>query len=172
MEPQMNTYLFPESASTTIKMIAFIVKGAAAEHKQKPLTDTDRNDFARGIGTLLFDLPARYSGKASKAVLQSKYHAGTKWCPEHFIPRQVSGHRILDTFLNERFDMKKLLVMLWDSTEVHYVLPEENTALMPHQKPGVFTTWEAAYDAVGIELVDWPKGTLIKKLPQIYPDLV
>jgi len=141
------------------------------------LIDQSVNNFARFIGTLIFEMGTTYTGQASESALQHKFwahRAGEKftWCADHQWPRQVSGYKLVTKFVElGTVDKALLMRMMLKMTEVNYVTSDENRVLMEFQKVGVFTTPKEAYKRAGVVLLDWPSRALIKNLPKAYPYL-
>lgn len=127
----------------------------------------------RIIGTLIYELRVQYTGKASVKALQNRYYNGTDWVHDHLWPRTFAGENLIKTFKQlGHIDDTVLVEMLGKYCQVNYVTKAENTNLMKYQNSAEFKSPEEAYQLAGIELRDWPARTPIKKLPEIYPDLV
>lgn len=116
---------------------------------------TELNILARTVGNSLFDMHPTWSGYMSKQLVNElAIDPSTKKCAEHYYPRQVAGWRIVEHIMRYRGIKKaKLISLLIIFNQVHYTTAAENTALVPFQKYGTFTTPEYSYAAAGIELV-------------------
>lgn len=115
----------------------------------------EMNILARTIGNSLFDMTATWSGYKSQALLDAEaLNPDTKKCSEHYYPRQLAGWRIIEHILRYKGIKKpKLIDLILVFNRIHYTTPAENTALVPFQKYGIFTTPEHAYKQAGVVLV-------------------
>lgn len=135
---------------------------------------------ARQIGNILYEVPIKYSGLISSRALNAlesgeyfrsnRKDLNTKGkiiTKEHFHNRQKAG-RVLSNLNDRNVLTEDLLIELIDCfSTVHYVLPEENTALVKIQTKCEINSklsWKEQYSAAGINLVP-------DKLPK-YKDII
>lgn len=177
-------FALENTLSYKILKVTADLKSAHELYKEGVMNDQARNEWARAVGNAIYDAKHVHSGLVSGKALQHRYTTvvinGKKatdsaWTPEHFIPRQIAGHWMLDWALSlDVFDMTRLSEVhekIQQYRFAHYVLPQENNDLRPHQKKGTFTTPEESYKKAGIDLYEWKMGTKIHFLPEIYPHL-
>lgn len=74
---------------------------------------------------------------------------------EHINPRKLQATELLMLNWSEIDDAEQYIKDLYYNKlgKFHKVSKAENKKLVPHQKAGVFTTWEDAYAKVGINLI-------------------
>lgn len=88
-----------------------------------------KNNLARKIGSAIYDLPEKFSGKvSSKLVDDHGYFKGRK-CSEHYYSRQRCGHRIIEAYEQGILTMEFCIQLLNKYRQVHWVTPQENTDL-------------------------------------------
>lgn len=128
---------------------------------------------ARIIGSLVWELPKLYSGKASELGLVALYNRKVEnLTPEHLWPRQYTGVKLLEMFSRTGFVKEsKLLKALEEFCSVNRTLAEENTALKKYQSVDTFVSPQRSYKNAGIKLLRWPNGARVEQLPKVYPHL-
>lgn len=143
------------------RSIMLIVKDAV---DRGSLSDRAYSTKARDIGTCIQDMPAIKSGKISvEAAYKKRVQYNYKPTLEHYYPNQWMGAYMLDYFMEHGyqpsgpglydFDLT-LVQLIIQARGVHEVTFEENQALRPFQKIGVFGSPEESYGLAGIELID------------------
>lgn len=79
---------------------------------------------------------------------------------EHVYPRKVAARLLLE---DGALNAETLAVQFREKHgRVHLITSEENKAVQPFQRVGIFTSPDAAYAAAGIVLVDMPDDALRK----------
>lgn len=143
---------------------------------KKKLSQYDIAVYGRIVGGLIYELKSIYSGYTSVNALIQKYNTGRDWTHEHKWPRQYVGEDLIKDLYRRgqvtRIDINLILDDFDDFCVVNHTTKEENEALRPFQKLDGWVSPEYAYEQAGIELLPWPAGTRIVKLPEIYPTLI
>ena len=121
---------------------------------------------ARAIGTMIYDIPTKFSGMISASLLDDYgYRPSVSKCTrEHFYSRNESGYTIIDMVAKGGTigDVGEYLV---DATTVHFTTKEENIILSHIQNHPTTKDldWEEQYAMAGIELVE-DTGTMPVKM--------
>lgn len=119
-----------------------------------------RNSITDGIFKVLKQIPTGLiSEKAYKAYTEG-YITKAKLCKEHFHSRTAVSRKIIGLYKDGQLDHDALVRILFDASLVHYVMPDENTALRPYQQDPTIP-WHVAYQKAGVVLrVFIPKTTI------------
>lgn len=114
---------------------------------------------ARIIGSLIYDLPCKFTGLVSTKLIDSDgYFNNQQSVNEHFYSRQRAGSRIIDLFLTNQISTITDVVFLLDKYRaVNKVTKEENDNLSQIQnKSHANDPWTIQYKVAGIDLVKQP----------------
>jgi len=132
----------------------------SANERQRALLETI-------IGAGIWYIPkpvSAWTGKISKGALEA-FHPDSgvenpRLSEEHVYPRKVAARFLLEDVslsghsLAEQFRQKY--------GRVHLITSEENKAVQPFQRVGIFKSPEAAYASAGITLIALPEDALRK----------
>lgn len=113
-----------------------------ADHIESPAM---LHSLARGISNRVYDLPSTWTGMSSQTLFES----GQTPVEEHFYPRQWSGYLIINYIIkNKGIEFTLLVDLLRVFSQVHYVMPDENSRLEYYQRPDRFNDWREGYDEI------------------------
>jgi hypothetical protein len=126
-----------------------------------PASGADQRRFVETVvGAALWYLPEVeecWTGGMSVAALRSCHPAlgdgQPKLTKDHEYPRKLAATELLKR-LDEQLDAAKILdLYLGKYGRYNYVTPQENKALVPYQKAGVFEDPVRAYERAGVHLL-------------------
>jgi hypothetical protein len=131
-----------------------------ANERQQALLET-----IIGAGIWYIPKPVRaWTGRISKGALQA-FHPDSgverpRLSEEHVYPRKVTARLLLaDASLNGQSLVEQFREKYG---RVHLITSEENKAVQPFQRVGVFKSPDEAYASAGITLIDLPDEALRK----------
>jgi hypothetical protein len=139
----------------TLSGIKYMVDGMLQNEFRDSKTRTMKNGeyvgACRCVGTLVFDLPPKITGLASKKYNRlSGPERKTQGTGDHIVPRNSGGNIIITEFATGRITTTKALWdFIWKKKLVHTfkVLKTENTKL---KNSGAYTDWQVGYLEQGI----------------------
>ena len=138
-----------------------------ANERQRALLET-----IIGAGIWYIPKPAgAWTGLISIGALQT-FHPQTgvsspKLSEEHMFPRKVTARLLLEDPLIDGPTLAALFREKYG--RVHLITPEENKAVQPYQRVGVFTSPEVAYEKAGIvftELTQYELRQIKRRQPE------
>lgn len=117
-----------------------------------------KNNLARKIGSAIYDLPERFSGMVSTSLVDDYGYLSGKRCSEHFYSRQRCGHRIIRAYECGELTLEFCIDLLNKYRQVHWVTPQENTALskIQNSKEHGSKSHAEQYALSGIEMIPNP----------------
>jgi len=131
---------------------------AAANERQRSLLET-----IIGAGIWYIPKPTdAWTGNISLNALRS-FHPDSgvvrpKLSEEHVYPRKVTAKKLLQTSSLSGAELADLFRAKYG--RVHLITAEENKAVQPFQRVGVFVEPEAAYAAAGVRLIELSETAL------------
>lgn len=129
------------------------------------ITPEEFRVHARDLGNLIHDLPARWTGYRTQACIDSD----SKYCKEHFHPRQWAGTVIMSYIYHNEGITKNTLRAFFDVfRQVHHTTDTENQLLRPSQEAATYCGWEEPYREVCSELVQIVDNGPIQKVEDIW----
>lgn len=129
----------------------------------------------RAIGTIVFDVPARYIGWRSEsfheAYIQAKKNGETlKPSPEHIYPRQFCGELLVyHMLLYEGIEFDQFILYVNVFRQIAHVLSAENHDMKGFQGRDTFVCPEHAYKLAGIHMVSTGDGEELLRIEDVAP---
>lgn len=122
------------------------------------------------IGAAIWYIPkpsSAWTGRISIGALKTFHpdsgHQKPKFSEEHVYPRKVAARLLLE---DQSLDGDNLSILFREKYgRLHFITPDENKSVQPHQRANVFTTPDDAYAKAGIVLIEVANNelSLVKK---------
>jgi hypothetical protein len=111
------------------------------------------------IGAAIWYIPkpsSAWTGRISIGAMKTFHpdsgHKKPKFSEEHVYPRKVAARLLLEDDSLDGANLSALFRQKYG--RLHFITPDENKSVQPHQRAKVFTTPDEAYAKAGIELIE------------------